>query len=60
MKYIEQEMDEQSREEFFRVKKVVEKKKIKLKKEYDEAQKLAAGGAPAASALGAQDDDIVY
>jgi len=60
MKYIEQEMDEQSREEFFRVKKVVEKKKIKLKKEYDEAQKLIGGGAPAASALGAQDDDIVY
>merc|ERR1711920_715199 len=28
--YITQEMDEQSREEFFRVKKVVEKKKIKL------------------------------
>merc|ERR1712174_40702 len=31
--YITQEMDEQSREEFFRVKKVVEKKKIKLAKE---------------------------
>merc|ERR1712031_86389 len=30
MKYIEQEMDEQAREEFFRVKKVVEKKKKKL------------------------------
>merc|ERR1711862_1041562 len=31
--YITQEMDEQSREEFFRVKKVVEKKKQKLAKE---------------------------
>merc|ERR1719230_1632384 len=31
--YITQEMDEQSREEFFRVKKVVEKKKAKLQKE---------------------------
>merc|ERR1719226_166147 len=37
--YITQEMDEQSREEFFRVKKVVEKKKVKLlkEKEADEA-----------------------
>merc|ERR1712223_438808 len=33
MKYIEQEMDEQAREEFFRVKKVVEKKKQKLARE---------------------------
>merc|ERR1712061_172555 len=31
--YITQEMDEQAREEFFRVKKVVEKKKAKLAKE---------------------------
>jgi len=31
--YITQEMDEQSREEFFRVKKVVEKKKAKIAKE---------------------------
>merc|ERR1712127_557699 len=31
--YITQEMDEQAREEFFRVKKVVEKKKLKLAKE---------------------------
>merc|ERR1719223_2103254 len=30
IEYITQEMDEQSREEFFRVKKVVEKKKAKL------------------------------
>merc|ERR1719159_1438339 len=31
--YITQEMDEQAREEFFRVKKVVQKKKVKLEKE---------------------------
>merc|ERR1711979_172900 len=43
--YITQEMDEQSREEFFRVKKVVEKKKAKLlrEKEADEALKKASG-----------------
>jgi len=52
MKYIEQEMDEQSREEFFRVKKVVEKKKNKLAKE---ALALAQ-----ASAVGGEHDDIVY
>merc|ERR1712039_459349 len=40
--YIIQEMDEQAREEFFRVKKVVEKKKIKLAKEA--AEKGEAGG----------------
>mmetsp|Transcript_44528 Transcript_44528/g.80009 ORF Transcript_44528/g.80009 Transcript_44528/m.80009 type:complete len:251 (-) Transcript_44528:111-863(-) len=37
--YITQEMDEQSREEFFRVKKVVEKKKAKLLKEREAADK---------------------
>merc|ERR1739838_236461 len=36
--YITQEMDEQSREEFFRVKKVVEKKKAKLAREKLEAE----------------------
>merc|ERR1712066_519272 len=40
MKYIEQEMDEQAREEFFRVKKVVEKKKIKLAKELPKRVRL--------------------
>ncbi|CAE8629323.1 unnamed protein product, partial [Polarella glacialis] len=43
--YITQEMDEQSREEFFRVKKVVEKKKAKLLREKLEADKeLEAAG----------------
>merc|ERR1711967_93911 len=54
MKYIEQEMDEQSREEFFRVKKVVEKKKQKLAKEADQLAQEAAFGA-----LGGDDEDIV-
>merc|ERR1711920_778575 len=40
--YINQEMDEQSREEFFRVKKVVEKKKQKLEREKIEIEKDAA------------------
>merc|ERR1712113_1233717 len=43
--YITQEMDEQAREEFFRVKKVVEKKKVKLAREKaeEEAEAAAAG-----------------
>merc|ERR1712226_400244 len=43
--YITQEMDEQAREEFFRVKKVVEKKKVKMAKEKaeEEAEALAGG-----------------
>merc|ERR550532_692211 len=40
--YINQEMDEQSREEFFRVKKVVEKKKQKLAREKLENEAEAA------------------
>merc|ERR1719254_469951 len=34
IQYITQEMDEQAREDFYRVKKVVEKKKAKLAKEF--------------------------
>merc|ERR1712039_902354 len=41
--YIIQEMDEQAREEFFRVKKVVEKKKIKLAKEAAEKNEEVRG-----------------
>jgi len=55
MKYIELEMDEQSREEFFRVKKVVEKKKAKLLKEAQQLALDAAGGA-----IHEDDGDIVY
>merc|ERR1719454_1829303 len=43
MKYIEQEMDEQAREEFFRVKKVVEKKKQKMAREKALAEAEAGG-----------------
>merc|ERR1712056_77219 len=39
--YITQEMDEQAREEFFRVKKVVEKKKVKLAREKQEKEQEA-------------------
>lgn len=74
MKYIEQEMDEQAREEFFRVKKVVEKKKKKLEMERELEEKHQArttgGGGGATSAESAQapsalqtaekDDDLVY
>lgn len=72
MKYIEQEMDEQAREEFFRVKKVVEKKKQKIEREKIILMKeLAAQGLPmpmpgssldAPSALDAskKDDDIIF
>merc|ERR1712157_194916 len=42
--YITQEMDEQSREEFFRVKKVVEKKKLKLAKEAAEKAENGESG----------------
>jgi len=55
--YITQEMDEQSREEFFRVKKVVEKKKAKLAREKLEAD--AAMDAPSALE-GGKDADIVF
>lgn len=72
--YIIQEMDEQAREEFFRVKKVVEKKKQRIAREklLVEAEAAAAGAAkgtmqgnPAVvSALemngAAKDEDIVF
>jgi len=57
--YITQEMDEQAREEFFRVKKVVEKKKAKLEKERALVDAENAFNAP--SALDAnKDSDIVF
>lgn len=74
MDYIDQEMDEQAREEFFRVKKVVEKKKKKLavEKALEDAHKAAKTGGSAAPAVASQDapsaldaakadkDDLVY
>ena len=68
VKYIEQEMDEMEREEFFRIKKVVEKKKEKIAKELAEATKRAAevrvvvSNGPVGSALDdlARDPDLVF
>merc|ERR1712173_358399 len=67
--YITQEMDEQAREEFFRVKKVVEKKKVKLEKERQEKEQEALakgitlpqsnGGVDAPSALDAKEDGYI-
>merc|ERR1712060_929726 len=53
IQYITQEMDEQSREEFFRVKKVVEKKKAKLEKERLLAEKENGAPKPVTSAIDA-------
>ena len=52
VKYIEQEMDELEREEFFRIKKVVEKKKVKLARE--RAEMLAWGKSKEEAAIGIQ------
>lgn len=66
VQWIKGEMDEIEREEFFRVKKVVEKKKQKMEREKiafaaAEAEKGAAGlSKPAGSALGKKDDDILF
>lgn len=57
MKYIEQEMDEQAREEFFRVKKVVEKKKQKLAREKAALESEATN---AQSMIDTEDHDLVY
>eukprot|EP00927_Polykrikos_kofoidii_P056854 TRINITY_DN50941_c0_g1_i1.p1 TRINITY_DN50941_c0_g1~~TRINITY_DN50941_c0_g1_i1.p1 ORF type:complete len:262 (-),score=54.09 TRINITY_DN50941_c0_g1_i1:110-895(-) len=73
-KYIEQEMDEEAREEFFRVKKVVQKKREKLEKEKredelaeaqskgkrDQAVKNTESAFDAPSALGEKDDDFLF
>merc|ERR1712070_497292 len=60
MKYIEQEMDEQAREEFFRVKKGVEKKKQKMAREKAAMPAASGEGAAAPSALDNDDQDLVY
>jgi V-type H+-transporting ATPase subunit D len=69
IRYINQEIDEQAREEFFRVKKVVEKKRQKIEREALEdameeaaiASKMASKGTmPTGSALGEKDPDIVF
>jgi len=63
--YINLELDEQAREEFFRVKKVVDKKKQKIEAEKKEkakelAEKEGKVARPAASALDDRDPDIVF
>lgn len=73
--YIDQEMDEQAREEFFRVKKVVEKKKQKielekLQLEAENALKMSQGkkvdpilapmDVPSALAGTGKDEDVVF
>jgi len=61
--YITSEMDEEAREEFFRVKKVVQKKKQKMEMERL-AQKMKAGGdyvdEPAGNMLDQHDDDVIF
>ncbi|CAE7854493.1 ATP6V1D, partial [Symbiodinium microadriaticum] len=62
--YITQEMDEEAREEFFRVKKVVEKKKVKMAREKELALKqgkeqVAAIDAPSILQT-KKDDDLVF
>jgi len=54
--YIKTEIDEEARDEFGRVKKVVEKKKMKMLKEQEEQAMLDAAG----SALDAGDPDVVF
>jgi len=64
VRYINQEIDEQAREEFFRVKKVVEKKRQKLAKEGEEVMKEAefkdSALAPFAVGVGGDDKDVVF
>jgi len=67
IQYITQEMDEQSREEFFRVKKVVEKKKQKAAREKLELEMLGLAGssqqafdAPSMLSPDKKDDDLIF
>merc|ERR1712196_629446 len=55
VRYIVQEIDEQAREEFFRVKKVVEKKRQKQQKEAAEVQ-----AAEISILSGEKDADVVF
>lgn len=60
--YIIQEIDEQAREEFFRVKKVVEKKKAKIEaeKRLEKDAMAAVKAFDAPSMLGQKDSDLVF
>jgi len=58
--YIKTEMDEMEREEFFRVKKVTEKKKQKMALEFAETQKELAAAKQAPSMLDNKDPDLIF
>jgi V-type H+-transporting ATPase subunit D len=58
--YIKSEMDEMEREEFFRVKKVTEKKKQKLAAEFELMMKEQAAATQAPSMLDQKDPDLVF
>merc|ERR1712046_255999 len=58
--YIKTEMDEMEREEFFRVKKVTEKKKEKLALEFELMRQEAAAAAQAPSMLDQKDPDLIF
>jgi len=58
--YIKSELDEQAREEFFRVKKVVQKKREKMLEELAEIAVKAAAAEKAGSALGEKDPDVYF
>merc|ERR1711971_468308 len=59
--YIIQEIDEQTREEFFRVKKVVQKKRQKIEAEKALQDKLERGNSmDAPSALDNKDSEIIF
>merc|ERR1719207_49129 len=58
--YIKSEMDEMEREEFFRVKKVTEKKKQKLQLEFELMQAEAAAAKQAPSMLDQKDPDLIF
>lgn len=60
IRYINQEIDEQAREEFFRVKKVVEKKRQKIEREQLAEKMEQMELKQPASALGEKDPDIVF
>merc|ERR1712039_573067 len=58
--YITQEMDEQAREEFFRVKKVVQKKKVKLAREAAEEAALAMAAGKVAPKINTVDAPSMF
>jgi len=60
VRYINQEIDEQAREEFFRVKKVVQKKREKLAREAEAEMKGALEMQNGNTALGIEDPDVVF